>query len=168
MTVGAAVTVNTVAAATEPSPFVTVTVRAPVAAVAPTVMFAVSVVLLTYVVELTVIWAPNEAEREPPPMNPVPVSVMSWFVAPRPRDAGAAEVRVGAGSTVKMPMPVSVPPSRFVTVTSRAPVAAPPLMLTFAVTCVGLSTVVELTVMPVPENATVAPLAKFVPVTWML
>ena len=48
-----------------------------------TVMFAVTDVALTNVVELTVIPVPeNEAARPPPFAKPLPVIVMFWFVAP--------------------------------------------------------------------------------------
>ena len=152
VTVGAAFTVNTLPDAMLPSPFVTDTDLAPVVAAAPTVMFAVNVVAFTNVVEFTVIRLPNDAASEAPLMNPVPVSVMFWFVAPRPRDDGDADVSVGAGSTLKTPVPVTEAPPGLVRVTSRDPVVALPAIEMFTVTCVLLLNVVELTVIPVPEN----------------
>jgi hypothetical protein len=66
-----------------PSPFVTVTLRAPVAAAPVIVMFAVSDVALTNVVEFTVIPIPeNELASAGPLSNPVPVIVTFWLVAP--------------------------------------------------------------------------------------
>ena len=66
VTAGAALTVNTpIPVAVLPSPLVTVTLRAPVAAAAVIVMFAVSEVALTNVVEFTVIPGP-ENERPVP------------------------------------------------------------------------------------------------------
>ena len=50
---------------------------------------------------------------------------------------------------------VLVPPSGFTTVMLRAPVAAFAEIVTFAVICVALTNVMELTVMPVPEKLTV-------------
>ena len=72
---------------------------------------------------------------------------------------------VGPALTVKAPVPVALVVSGFVTVTLRAPVVAPEAIVMFAVTSVALTNVVELTVMPVPENeaASPAPLSKFVP-----
>ncbi len=163
VTVGAAFTVNTLPVAMVPSPFVTVTDLTPVVAVAPTVMLAITVVAFTNDVEFTVMRVPNDAASEAPLMNPVPVSVMFWFVAPRPREDGAAEVSVGAGLTLKTPVPVTEAPPGFVSVTSRAPVVALPEIVMFTVTCVLLLYVVELIVIPEPENATVAPVTKPVP-----
>jgi hypothetical protein len=64
---------------------------------------------------------------------------------------------------VNTPDPVATPPSGLETVTPRAPVAADELMLTCAVIEVALLTVVEFTVIPDPENATLAPDANCVP-----
>ena len=60
-----------------------------------------------------------------------------------------------------------MPASRLRTVTSPAPVAAFGAMVTFAVICVALSTVVEFTVTPEAEKAAPAPAAKPVPVITM-
>ena len=126
-TVGAALTMNTLApVAVLPSPVVTVTLRAPVAAAPVIVMFAVSDVALTNVVEFTVMPAPeNELASAGPLSNPVPVIVMFWPVVPCGLELGVVEVTVGAALTVNTPAPVPVPESRFVTVTLRAPRAAP-------------------------------------------
>ena len=63
------------------SGLVTVTVRAPVVAIDAIVMFAVSWVALTNVVELTVIPAPKDAAR-PPLTKLVPLIVTVWLAAP--------------------------------------------------------------------------------------
>ena len=90
---------------------------------------------------------------------------MFWFVAPWPRLFGVAAVVVRSGLTVKQPVQVPVaPPLLLLTMMLRRPVAAFPAMLMFAVSCVALLKVVELTVILVPEKLTVAPLTKFVPV----
>ena len=60
---------------------------------------------------------------------------------------------------------VTAPVSRFVTVTLRLPVEAPPATEMLIVSLVALFHVTELTVIPEPENATVAPLWKPVPFT---
>ena len=60
------------------------------------------------------------------------------------------------------------PASGFVTVTFRVPVAAPPESEMLTVSCVELLRVTELTVIPLPEKATDAPLTKPVPVKTML
>src|SRR6266540_6131330 len=90
---------------------------------------------------------------------------MFWLVAPWPRELGLVEVTVGAVTTVKQPAQVPVPVSGLVAVALRAPVVAVGLIVTLAVSWVELLNVVELTVMPVPEKVTAAPLTKSVPVT---
>jgi hypothetical protein len=78
------------------------------------------------------------------------------------------EVTVGPAFTVKQPVQVAVPWSGLVTVTSRAvPVGAPAETEMFAVSWVEDTTVVEFTVIPVPEKLTFVPLANPVPVTVM-
>ena len=108
VTVGAALTVNAALLVTLlPSPFATVTLREPVVAVLATVMFAVSEVELTNVVEFTVIPVPeNETASDAPPSNPVPVIVTFWLLAPRPRELGLVDATVGAALTVNTPVPV--------------------------------------------------------------
>src|SRR5919204_229136 len=146
------------------SGLVTVTSPAPVVAVAAMVMLAVSEVLDTNVVELTVMPVPENDTVAPDTML-VPVTVMFWLVAPWPRELGLAAVTVGAPFTVNTPVPAPMPVSGFVTVTSRAPVVALVAMVMLAVSVMLDTNVVELTVMPVPENDTVAPDTKLVPVT---
>jgi hypothetical protein len=165
-TVGPAFTVNTPVPVPAPaSGLVTVTLPAPVLAPAATVMFAVSEVPLTNVTEFTVI-PTAENDTVAPETKPVPVIVMFWLVAPWPREAGLVEVTVGAAFTVKRPVPVAVLRSPLVTVTFRAPTVAPAASETLTLNEVALTNVVELTVIPVPENATArdAPLMKPVPV----
>ena len=66
--------------------------------------------------------------------------------------------------TVKALAGVAVPASPLVTVTLRAPVAAPDSIVMFAFSSVALTNVVELTVMPAPnEEASEAPLTKLLP-----
>src|SRR5919198_295204 len=110
-------------------------------------MFAVSCVALTKLVELTVIPVPEKLTAAPL-TKPVPLTVMLWLAAPWPRELGLVDVTVGAALTVKQPLHDPVPASGFVTVTSRAPVAAPAVIVMFAVSCVELTKVVELTVIP--------------------
>ena len=171
VTVGAPLTVKTpVPVPTPASPLVTVTLEAPVVAEPEIVMLAVSVVAFTKVVELTVIPVPeNEVARDAPVTNPVPVIVMFWLVAPWPRDAGLVEVTVGAALTVKTLVPVPTPASPLVTVTLEAPVVAEPEIVMLAVSVVAFTKVVELTVIPVPENevARDAPVTNPVPVIVM-
>ena len=73
------------------------------------------------------------------------------------------ELIVGAPLTVKPPTSVVVPASGLVVVTSRGPAGAPPATVTFTVRLLELLRVVELTVMPVPENDTATPTWKLVP-----
>jgi hypothetical protein len=123
-------------------------------------MFAVNWVELTKVTELTVTPAPNEEASEAPLTKPLPLIVTVWFEAPWPRELGLVEVTVGAALTVKIAVPVAELLSGLVTVTSRVPVVALELMLMFAVSELELLKVTELTVIPAPENETVAPLTK--------
>ena len=70
--------------------------------------------------------------------------------------------------TVKHPVHVPLePPLLLSTTTLRAPIAALAAIVMFAVSDVADTNVVEFTVIRVPENDTVAPLTKFVPVTTM-
>ena len=139
------------------------TSRVPVEALAEIVMFAVSWVAETKVVEFTVMPVPNVAVA--PFTKLVPFTVTFWLVAPCPRDAGLVEVTVGRAFTLKQPVQVAVPWSVLVTVTFRAPVVAFPAIVIVAVMFVGVTTLLEFTVIPVPEKPTVAPFAKFVPTT---
>ena len=86
MIVGRAFTVNALAREpTPPSGLVTVTDRAPVVAVAESVMLAVSEVALFLVTELTVIPVPEKTTIDDvhvPVPKSVPVIVMFWLVAP--------------------------------------------------------------------------------------
>jgi len=69
--------------------------------------------------------------------------------------------------TVKHPPHVACPASGLVTVTLRTPVVAPLAIVMFAVNDVEVLNVVELTVMPVPENVALAPLTNPVPTSPM-
>ena len=87
-----------------------------------------------------------------PVRNPVPLTVMSWPVAPWPRLDGVALVAVGFAFTVKHAVHDPTPASPFVTVTLRGSSVAPPATSIFTVNSVPETNVVELTVIPVPEN----------------
>ena len=102
VTVGSAFTVNVAEpVAATPSPLVTVTVRAPVAAAPVMLMFALTVVALTQVVEFTVMPAPeNAAASGAPLMKPVPVIAMTWLVAPCGLEVGLVEATVALGLIV--------------------------------------------------------------------
>jgi hypothetical protein len=161
-------TVNApVAVALPPSGLVTVTLPAPSAAPVAIEMFAVSDVALLNVVEFTVI-AALENVTAAPETNPLPVIATLSEDAPRSPELGAAEVTDGPPLIVKTPMPVPVPPSGLVTVTLPAPVVALLAIVMLALIDVALLKVVELTVIPEAENATVAPETKPVPVIVML
>jgi hypothetical protein len=135
--------------------------------VAPLATFTVtgSEVALPNPVEMTVTPLPV-AMAVAPLSKPVPVSVTVWLLEPWPRDDGLADVTVGAALTVKIE-PLAVVPSPLVTVTVRAPGVALPATVMTTLSVVGLVSVVELTVMPVPEKtvARLAPLTKLVPVS---
>lgn len=137
-------------------------------------MLALSEVLLVKVVELTVMPVP-EKEAAAPETKLVPVMVTSWFAEPRARALGLVEDTVGAGAvdptvvTLKHPAQVPDSPGRrgsaegLSTLTSRAPGGASEATEMFAFSEVVLSNVVELTVMPLPENDALAPGWKLVP-----
>jgi hypothetical protein len=152
--------------AVPPSVLVTVTFPAPVVAVDAIVMLAVSWVLLTKVVEFTVI-PPAENVAAAPLENPVPEIVMFWLAAPWPREDGLVEETVGAETTVKQLAHEPIPASGLVTVTALLPVVAFDAIEMVAVSWVLLTNVVEFTVIPLPKVA-VAPLTKFEPFTVML
>ena len=82
------------------------------------------------------------------------------MVAPSPRELGFGPVIVGAGLTVSEHTQFAVPESGFVIVIVRAVAAAVPAIVMLALACVASVTVVELTVIPAPENDAVAPLTK--------
>jgi hypothetical protein len=167
LTAGPALTVNTlVPAPTPPSGLVTLTFPAPVAALPLIEMLAVSELALTKVVELTVIPV-AENDTLAPFTNPVPVIVMFWLLAPCPRELGLVDVTVGAALTVNAPVPVALLLSGLLIVTFRTPVAALPLIEMLAVSELALLKVVELTVIPAPENDAAAPFSKLVPLIVM-
>src|SRR5437016_1940862 len=62
-------------------------------------------------------------------------------------------------------MHVVVPPSVFVTVRLRSPTVVDDEAVTTAVSCVELTNAVELTVSPVPDSDTAAPLTNPLPFT---
>jgi hypothetical protein len=137
----------------------------PVVAFPATVMLAVSEVELTNVVEFTVIPVPENETASPEPLSKlVPVIVMFWLVAPCPRELGLVDVTVGPALTVNAPVAVATSPSGLVTETLRDPVPALPAIVMLAVSEVELTKLTELTVIPDPENPTVAPDTKLVPV----
>ena len=90
------------ALASEPTPasgLVTVTVRVPVAAPDSTVMFAVSSVELTKLVDSTVIPAPKDEVA--PLTKLVPLIVIVCLLAPWPRELGLVDSTVGPALTVE-------------------------------------------------------------------
>ena len=163
--VGAAFTVNLLAPMPlPPSGLRTVTLRVPVVALEAMVTFAVTCVALLNVVLLTVIPEP-ENDAPAPFWKPVPVMTTLRFVAPCPPEVAA--VTVGNAFTVNTLVPTPVPASGFTTVMLPPPKAAAPAIVMFAVTWFALLNVVELTVIPAPENAAVAPLTKPLPAITM-
>ena len=142
----------------------------PVAAAASIVMFAVTVVLLTKTVEFTVIPAP-ENETLAPLTKRDPVIVTVWLVAPCGRELGLTDVTADPRFTVNTPIPTPTPVSGFITVTLRAPVAAPEAIVMFATSDALLTNAVEFTVIPEPENDAPAPVTNPEPVIvtfWLL
>ena len=155
---------NTLAEPTPASAFVTVTVCAPSVALAPTVTGTVIDVALTTVTAPRVMFA-SPKETVAPDTKPVPVIVTAVCAEPCALALGDVEVTVGPAFTVNPFVSVEFSVSGFVTVTFRAPVVAVAATVMLAVSCVALTKVVELTVIPVPLKVTAAPLTKFVPLT---
>src|ERR1700682_2335916 len=123
---------------------------------------AVIDVPLTTVVLLTVMPVPLRPIVAPDAKF-VPVSVTPT-VCPCVPELGLTELSVGAPKfTVNVCVPLVLP--ELVTVTFWGPVGAFEAMVNVAVIDVPLTTVVLLTVMPVPLRPIVAPDAKFVPVS---
>src|ERR1700682_5452493 len=142
---------------------VTVTFWGPVGAFEAMVNVAVIDVPLTTVVLLTVMPVPLRPIVAPDAKF-VPVSVTPT-VCPCVPELGLTELSVGAPKfTVNVCVPLVLP--ELVTVTFWGPVGAFEAMVNVAVIDVPLTTVVLLTVMPVPLRPIVAPDAKFAPVSW--
>ena len=97
-----------------------------------------------------------------PPVTPVTSRLNAAVIVPV-NVVGLVNVTPTGDVTVKQPVHVLAWLSVFVTVKSRAPVVAAGAMLMFAVRWLVSTNVVEFTVMPVPENETVAPGKKFAP-----
>ncbi len=155
----------------ESAGFLTVMSRASAVALAAMSMTTVRLVALLRTTEVTVMPVPENVTSpgaQEPVLKSVPWMSTLRAVAPwTPMFGIGAKVRVGPTLTVNTPVPVPEPVSGLVTVTSRAPTVAPAAIEMFAVRLVALVKLVELTVMPVPENAAVAPVTKPVPVIVM-
>jgi len=151
-------TVNVVVAV--PPGVVMVTVLAERLAPVVIVKVAVAVVGPVTVKALTVTPVPETA-REVAPVRFVPVSVTGTEV-PRTPVLGAIEVSVGAGGAVTVNVTLPVFPAGVATLTFLAVSPAVAVIVNVAFTCVSLTTVRPLTVMPVPETFT--PLAPVKPV----
>jgi len=148
-----------------PGPLLTTEkIRAPVAAAAVIVRFAVKLVELFTVVELTVMPLPTFTEVTPL-IKFVPVKPTSSFCKRLPL-VGEILAKTGTGLFTVNVWFAEVPPPGALLATEKscAPVAALAVMVRFAVKLVELLTVVELTVMPVPAFTAVRPLIKLVPV----
>src|SRR5581483_939695 len=116
VTVGAAFTVKQPTHEPEPpSTLVTKTVRAPLAALEATLMFAVMWVESVTVTLLTVMlgswFGPRKKYTAAGFWNPVPPMVTSLFDAPAPSDDGVTLVTVGAAVTVNAPGMDTPPPA---------------------------------------------------------
>lgn len=131
-----------------PPAVVILTVLALSVAVVEMVKVAVAVVAFTTVKPLTVIPVP-EWFKAVAPVRLVPVSVTATTV-PRTPVAGVIEVNVGAPGTMTVKATALLTPPGAVTVTFRAVPAAVVEMTKFAVTWVGLTTVMVFTVTPPP------------------
>jgi len=138
--------------------------RAPVTAPAVIVRFAVKLVALFTVVELTVMPLPTFTE-ETPSIKFVPVKTTS-SVCKRLPLVSERLAKVGTGLFTVKVLFAEVPPPGALLVTEkfRAPVAAPAAIVKFAVKLVALFTVVELIVISLPTFTEVTLLIKFVPV----
>ncbi len=148
--------------------------RGPGGAVGESVTRAVIRVLLLRVSDSTV--TPSPKDTVPPPemkvvVNPEPLRVTAWFVAPAGSAVGLIDVSTGTALTVRQAEHVPVRRSGLVTLTLRAVGFAVGATVTLAVRLVGLLYVTEPTVTPVPVTATVAPLTKLEPpiaICWLV
>jgi hypothetical protein len=133
-----------------PSGFWTFTGSTPGAAVEGTVICAVICVGSLNWQELTVITAPKLQVAPDWKFFPLITTVGD---SPRSTSTGVTEVMIGCGAakTVNLSVRVTLPPSGFVTVTSRRPVAAVAEITIFAVSWSGLWNTQELTVISTPK-----------------
>jgi hypothetical protein len=165
VTVGGASTINTLPEPEPPFVLVTVTVCAPVVALAPTVTGTViDVELATVTLPSVMPASPNETVA--PVRKPVPVRVTVVTVVPCALALGDAEVTVGltTAAVTENTLAVTVPASVLVTVTLFDPIASLPETVTGTVIDVELVTVTLPSVMPASPKETVAPVRKPVPV----
>jgi len=162
VTVGASAVTVKVCGPLAPIEFVTVTFWAPVGAFRAMVNVAVIEVPLTTAVLLTVTPVPLRAIVDPAEKSvPVNVTITAWPSAP---ELGLTEASVAAPEfTVNACEPLIL--LLLVTETFWAPVGALAAMVNVAVIDVLLTTVVLLTVIPVPLRLIEDPVAKFVPVS---
>ena len=140
--------------------------RDPGRAVGESVTRAVIRVLLLRVSDSTV--TPSPKYTVPPPVtklvvNPEPLMVTAWFVAPAGSAVGLIDASTGTALTVRQAEHVPERRSGLVTVTLRAVGFAVGATVTLAVRLVELFHVTVPTVTPVPETVTVAPLTKLEP-----
>lgn len=144
-----------------PPGVVTVTFLAVIAALTEIVKVAVTVVSSTTARLLTVTPDPDTTTLVPVPVKFVPVSVTGTAV-PRKPELGAAEISVGKGgrTTVKVTA-LLVPLTELVIFTVLVVSPALAVMEKVAVTVVSSTTVILLTLTPLPE--TVIPLAPVKP-----
>jgi len=142
---------------------VTVTFRAPRAAVPPMAKLAVMEVELATVTPLTVTPVPDTLTALAP-VRLVPVRV-TGTVAPCMAAAGLIAVSVGAETIITVNVTLLLVPLGVVTVTFLAPVAALPPMARLAVTEVALTTLILLAVTPVPDTLTALAPVRLVPVS---
>ncbi len=141
---------------------VTVTLFAPGCVKRWVEKFAVIVVGFTTITAVTV--TPPETVTLAPVTKLPPVRVTGTGGPPRACEAGEIELKVGGGGlcTVKLTALVVIPP--VVTVTLRAPVAAPVAMVNVAVMVVASTTFTLPTVTPEPLTLSVDPrVEKLVP-----
>jgi hypothetical protein len=119
----------------------------------------------TYVTPVTV--KPPEIATVIADWKAVPVTVNDavWLCVTTSWPVAVGNVIVGPAFTVKHAGHEPEPPFGFVTVTEREPVEAPDEIVTFADNWLALANEVEFTVIPLPENDTVAPETNPVPVT---
>jgi hypothetical protein len=153
-----------VALTVPPSGFMTVTVPGPGVAEPKTLMVALIWLLVTVGDETVIPGFENDSVA--PGWKLLPDIVMGLFVAPTPSEAGATELIVGSGSTVKDAVPT--PLSGFVTVSVPDPVVADPEIVIVTVMSFGSMKLALLTVIPGLENVTVAPFWNALPVIEMI
>ncbi len=151
-----------------PPDAVTANCRPPTLAFAAILNVAVRVVLFTASTFDAVTLVPLRKLMLVPPVTKFEPGIVTFTDCPKLPCCGlGGPVIVGADAVLTVKVTPLLVPADVVTVTVSLPAGAVPAMVRVALIRVELTTLTPLAVTPVPLTATVAPLAKFVPVKVM-